>query len=211
MEDEVLALCELSNDLVYEKIPEDKLRYYIGESLKAGREAALPLEGRDILELYRENRIRIHYQDRSPGKFGVLLRGSAEMDEKECGVTLYRASIAELAGHAKSEGEPLLDYDGALRIHLAHEFYHFQEYRQGSVISARLDPVVTLRIGRYARTAHVRRCEEIAAHAFAKELLGLPVLPNYYDYLYLIDTGAMTKADFDKMLERRRALLKAGD
>ena len=38
--DEVLAMFELSNDLLFGKIPESRYRYYVEESLRLGREAA---------------------------------------------------------------------------------------------------------------------------------------------------------------------------
>ena len=38
--------------------------------------------------------------------------------------------------------------------------------------------------------------------AFAKECVGLPILPNYYDYAYLIREGKWTEAEFLEMLKR---------
>ena len=63
----------------------------------------------------------------------------------------------------------------------------------------------------WKRTAHIHRCGEIAAHAFAKEIAALPELPNLYDYLYLIYTGKMTSAQFDALLARMRAMLGADE
>jgi hypothetical protein len=207
MDDNTLALCELSNDLVYAKIPQEKLWYYISNSQESGRNAAREFRNCDVLKLYDEYHIRIKYLNKSTERFGILLRGSAILSQKECCVELYRTSITELAEHSKFDGGTLLDYDSALRIHLAHEFYHFLEYKKGITISMRLDPVQTLKLKLYARNVHVKRCEEIAAHAFAKELLKLPVLPNYYDYLYLIDCGKLTQFAFETMLEKNRSLL----
>ncbi len=207
MDDHALALCELSNDLIYGKIPKDKLSYYVSNSLLAGEDAAKKYQGSDIFELYRKNGIQINYLEKSSEQFGVMLRGNIVLSGKGCSVELYRESIRQLAAHSKTEDGAALNYDSALRIHLAHEFYHFLEYREGSTISMRLNPVKTLDLKFYSRRAHVRRCEEVAAHAFAKELLGLPVLPNYYDYLYLIDCGKLSRFKFETMLETNRKLL----
>ena len=38
--DEVLGMFELSNDLLFGRIPEDKYHYYVEEPLRLGREAA---------------------------------------------------------------------------------------------------------------------------------------------------------------------------
>lgn len=211
MDDNTLALCELSNDLVYAKIPKKKLQYYISRSLESGKSAAEKYKGCDIQELYKINNISIKYLDKSTEHFGVLLRGSAVLSKKECSVELYRSSIMELAEHSKLEGGNLLDYNTALAIHLAHEFYHFLEYVSGKPISMQLDAVQTFDFKLFTRSAHVRRCEEIAAHAFAKELLNLSVLPNYYDYLYLIDCGKMTQISFDNMIEKYHAILNLND
>ena len=59
MDERVLALCELSNDMLFHKIPREQLPFYVDESLKAGRETARTLAGRDVLELYRESGICI--------------------------------------------------------------------------------------------------------------------------------------------------------
>ena len=209
MDDNALALCELSNDLVYAKIPKDKLWYYISHSLEAGRDLAKEYQGNDIMTLYRENHIQINYLDKSTEKFGVMLRGNAVLSQKGCSVELYRESISLLAAHSRVEGGALLDYDTALWIHLAHEFYHYLEFKNGTTISMQLEPVKTINTKLFVRKAHVKRCEEIAAHAFAKELLKLPVLPNYYDYLYLIDCGKMTQIQFESMLKKNSELLHA--
>ena len=51
------------------------------------------------------------------------------------------------------------------------------------------------------RTGGILRCSEIAAHAFSKELTGISILPNYFDYAYLMAEGKVREADF---LERVR-------
>ena len=74
-------------------------------------------------------------------------------------------------------------------------------------IAEELEPVATMAILGFRRTAHISRCGEIAAHAFAKEQTGLAFLPNFYDYLYLMDTNQMTPAAFQSLTERMGALL----
>ena len=43
--DEVLGMFELSNDLLFGRIPEDKYHYYVEEPLRLGREAAEKVKG----------------------------------------------------------------------------------------------------------------------------------------------------------------------
>jgi hypothetical protein len=200
--DESLALLELSNDLLYHKIPEEKRKYYARESLEIGRKEARKYIDENIFGLYEKNHISIEYCKESKGVMGVVLRGQAVMGKTETKVELYPSSIQSLAEHSILDGEQQLDYNMAQRIHLAHEFFHFLEYSTGSFVSDRLEPVVTMKVFGWTRKANINRCSEIAAHAFAKELLHLPLLPNAYDYFYLIDTGKLQKDTFLQMISQ---------
>ncbi|HHX11752.1 MAG TPA: hypothetical protein GX731_02945 [Clostridiales bacterium] len=203
----ILALCELSNDLLFGKIPEDKISYYIDSSLAAGRAAAKEYAGMDIKELYHSNNIQIEYQKEHKGSFGVMLRGQAVMGKDETKVELYSSSIESLANNSYIYGSAPISYDLALNIHLAHEFFHFLEYKSINFVSDQLDTVVIMKIFALQRRAHIKRCSEIAAHGFAKELLQLQYLPNLYDYAYLINTGKMTDTDLTDMMSRMESIL----
>lgn len=205
MDDRVLALCELSNDLLFHKIPRERLIYYADASLEAGRSAAQSLRGQDVQELYQRNGIEIRYAGSGKQNYGVILRGQSVMEESHCGVDVYQDSIRELAAHSSWEGRGLTA-EQALDVHLAHEFFHIWEYREHRSIADELEPIVSMSFLGLKRKAHINRCGEVAAHAFAKELLGLPFLPNFYDYRYLIDTGAMTQMDFDNLIARMREI-----
>lgn len=206
MDDRVLALCELSNDLVFQKIPRERLAYYVDASLAAGRDAAEQFRGRDVGEVYRERGVAIDYAGSGKSGYGVILRGQSVMSKEGCRVEVYRDSINELAAHSAWEGGALTPEE-ATQAHLAHELFHIWEYQEGRSIVQELEPVVSASLLGWKRKSHVNRCCEVAAHAFAKELLGLPVLPNFYDYLYLIRTGKMDQEAFDGMIERMTALL----
>ena len=65
----------------------------------------------------------------------------------------------------------------------------------------KLEKVVTLRLLNFTRKARILRCSEIAANSFAKELLQLKELPNVYDYIYLINSGKMSKEQFIHMIK----------
>lgn len=206
MDDRVLALCELSNDLLFLKIPEKRLAYYVDSSLEAGRTAAALFRGQDIQELYRQNNIEVRYAGTGKQNYNVILRGQSAMDKKGCRVEVYKDSIAALALHSAWEGQSLTP-ELALEIHLAHEFFHIWEFQEERSIVDALEPITCVNFLGMKRTSHIHRCEEIAAHAFAKTLLELPVLPNLYDYLYLIGIGKMTQDAFQALIERMTALL----
>ena len=206
MDDRLLAMCELSNDLLFQKIPRQRLAWYVDRSLRAGREAAGLFAGCSIQELYRQHGVAIRYSGSGKHSYGVILRGQSVMGPDGCSVEIYRDSIQELAAHSAWNGTALTDGQ-ALDVHLAHEFFHIWEYLEGRSIAGELEPVTTLEFLGFRRTAHIGRCCEIAAHAFARELLALPFLPNFYDYLYLIDTGQMSREAFQALTDRMGTLL----
>ena len=210
MDDRILAMCELSNDLLFQKIPPERMGYYVDGALEAGRTAAAQFRGTDIRSLYQSGGIRIYRGGTGRKGYGVVLRGQATMSPEGCSVELYPDSIEELARHSGWEGRRLTGEE-ATEVHLAHEFFHIWEYQQHRSIVEELEGVVSFSLLGLKRRSHINRCGEIAAHAFAKELLSLPCLPNLYDYLYLIDTGKMARGDFEELCSRMERLLLGED
>ncbi|OUQ21858.1 hypothetical protein B5E84_00935 [Lachnoclostridium sp. An14] len=218
--DELLAMCELGEDLLYGRIPQGKQSYYVKESLRLGREAAARVKkscgSRPMEDLCREAGIRITYLEESGKRCGVSFRAQSEYGRDGSGeIVLYRGSIALLAEASGVHPELVISRDIALETHLAHEYFHYLEFASSGEISPPrtelygcgyvsdyLDPVELPGLFRRKRKAGILRCSEIAAHAFAKEYVGLPILPNYYDYAYLIREGKWTEAEFQEMLKR---------
>lgn len=226
--DEVLAMFELSNDLLIGKVSKERYPYYVRESLKLGREAARRVKEMwtalggtagtvDIFRLYEEAQIEIVYEEKSGEKYGVSFRAQSEYaKDGSASVMIYRQSIAELAGHSRSGGQTVeLTEDMALKIHLAHEYFHYLEYHSSDILDEKtrklynygfvsdyLEQVELTKIFGRRRTGGILRCSEIAAHAFAKELTGIEVLPNYFDYVYLMAEGRLSEADFSSQVQR---------
>lgn len=226
--DEVLAMFELSNDLLIGKVSKERYPYYVRESLNLGREAARRVKEMwtalggtagtvDIFRLYEEAQIEIVYEEKSGEKYGVSFRAQSEYaKDGSASVMIYRQSIAELAGHSRSGGQMVeLTEDMALKIHLAHEYFHYLEYHSSDILDEKtmklynygfvsdyLEQVELTKIFGRRRTGGILRCSEIAAHAFAKELTGIEVLPNYFDYVYLMAEGRLSEADFLSQVQR---------
>lgn len=216
--DMVLGMFELSNDLLYGRIPEDKYRYYVDESLRLGREAADKTRGiGDIFRLYKEAGIKIIFQDVSGENYGVSFRAQSEYGQDGgASVLIYKQSIADLAKHSKVlSQEAGMDEEQALQVHLAHEYFHYLEYHSAELkdektmgvyshgfVSDYLEQVSLMKVFGRKRSAGILRCSEIAAHAFARELTDLAVLPNYYDYTYLIANGKLLSEDFYSQVNR---------
>ena len=218
--DEALAMFELSNDLLVGKIAKERYPYYVNASLNLGREAAGRVKESgtvDIFQPYEEAGMEIIYEEKSGEQYGVSFRAQSEYGKDgSAKVMIYRQSIAELAKHSR---EVELTEEEALRIHLTHEYFHYLEYHSSEIrdertmkyyehgfVSDYLEPVELSRIFGRRRTGGILRCSEIAAHAFAKELIGISILPNYFDYAYLMAEGKVREADFLERVKEYEAL-----
>ncbi|MFR2853730.1 hypothetical protein [Hungatella sp.] len=207
--DEVLGMFELSNDLLFGRIPEDKYRYYVEEPLRLGREAAEKVKGAGgIFALYEEAGIEIIYQEASGENYGVSFRAQSEYGKDgSAKVLMYKQSIAELAKHSC---DYVIGEEEALAVHHAFIIWvsqreikddRTQPYYSHGFVSDYLEPVQLVKLFGRRRQAGILRCSEIAAHAFAKEMMGLEILPNYYDYTWLMAGGKLRREDF---LEKAR-------
>jgi hypothetical protein len=205
VDDRPLALCELSLDLLFGKIPQAKIPYFTDGSLQAGHDAAKAFLGANVRDLCKERGIAIRTRKGGNSAFGVTLRGLSEMGPDGFKIEIYEDSLASMAETCGFE------YAQAESAHLAHEFFHFLECESGTPVPQRLGKVETFRLLGLTRKAYINRASEAAAHAFAKTLLGLPVLPNYYDYLYLISNGKMTQETFDLKIKEMERLLASAD
>lgn len=202
LDDTILAFCELEQDLLYDRIQEEKRREYVVASLQIGREKAIEYCGKNIFEIYKKHGISIVYHEGTKGTMGVMLRGQAVMSAQEKKVELYRSSIESLANNSNIGAVEGLSYEQALQIHLAHEFFHYLEFMEGKTVAEELPPVLLPKLFVWKRYGRINRCSEISAHAFVKALLNLPYLPNAYDYFYLIRTGKMREEDFYRLYQK---------
>ena len=62
--DEIMSLAELREDQYYKKIPEDKIRYYVNESIKLGKEVANHILNtfgeKSVIEICEEKKLKLH-------------------------------------------------------------------------------------------------------------------------------------------------------
>lgn len=206
LSDEVLGCMELRQDPLFHKIPPANIPYYVHESLQAGRLAAAAYKGHGIRELCRNN--GLHYEiTEASGKFhNVSFRAQIDFAKKPPEIILYASSLkgmqtvckdvlGELSGTAETDLDLLVD------IHLAHEFYHWLEYRDKVFTNEKLETIVVFKLGPFTKKSSVVQCCEIAAHAFCKELLDLPCLPNLLDYAYLIREMQLPAEEFLQQID----------
>lgn len=190
------AFLELQQDLFFNKIPKEKYRYFIEESIKQGTNVYEEYKGEDILDLYEKNNIQVVIDPGDGEFYKVRLRAQFEFDKAgNHKVYIYRKSIDELAKHIG------MDFDTIMKMYLSHEFFHYDEMTKNRVVANQLDSVERAKILGKKLYARVNRTSEIGAHIFAMLMMDLPYMPNYYDYLYLISLGELSSS----YLENREA------
>lgn len=203
LSDKVLAYAELKNDLLFNKIPKDKICYYINQSLWMGKDKAIQYKHMNLQQMCHDKGLKIEVVAKSGKFYGVRFRAEINFSKRENVIKIYKDSLEELMDSCNrlNFSEDKLTYEDILNIHLAHEFYHYLEYAQGKYTNEMLDKVDTIDLGFYKKKATILKCSEIAAHMFCKELLGLKYLPNFYDYLYLIDSGKTSLKNFEMLID----------
>lgn len=191
--DEFLAYLELKQDILFHKIPEKDILFYIEKSLKIGSDCALKIGRRDIENLYAENDILIKEEAHDGVFFKVQMRAQFESDRKGNNlVYLYNQSIIQLAE------ENHIDVKEMKRIILAHEFFHYLESKEKTHVYDQFLPIETTKFLMFSQKVHIRRTSEIASNAFAKYLLNLKHLPNFYDYQYLLNSKQISVNEIEE-------------
>lgn len=179
--DEAFAFSDLKEDLVYGRIPRERRRYYIDFGLRMGREAARCCRGAGLEEILGRDGVSV-VRVEAPSPSG--LHAQICYDGKNRRVDLFcdtaRTLSRALEGSGAEQTPRQLE-----QLFLAHEFYHWLEYSSATPTSSLCDRVEWRVLGLFPRSVSVRRTEEIAAFAFAKELCGLSVHPKAMDYVLL--------------------------
>ncbi|ALC80367.1 MULTISPECIES: hypothetical protein [Bacillus] len=204
LDDQLLAYLELKKDLLFHRIPSDKIYYYVTRSLEIGRKKAQSFLHKDIKSLCKQNQLEIEISD-SIGVFHqVKFRAEIIFTKKKSKIKIYKPSLVELIEAYNLISETELTYQDVLSIHLAHEFYHYLEYREKQFTNELLDKVDALKIGPYKKKSTVVSCSEIAAHSFCKELIGIDFLPNLFDSIYLVHKNMWTVQDFENHFRKTK-------
>ena len=199
--DEFLAYLELKQDMLFHKIPDEKIPYYVSSSLEKGRNMALKYQGETLEGMFNTLNILVSPAKNNGSFYKVKFRAQFEVDSKgNKEIIVYNQSIQELAD------KNLITFENMKKIVLAHELFHFLEESFGEVVSEELEAIETFKIFGFSRKAKISRTSEVAANAFAKKFLKLKYLPNYFDYQYLLTTHQMTESDFEGGYEEFKKL-----
>ena len=180
----ILGLQMLAEDPQAGRIPLPDRADRVRAALDDGRNHAVAASGRwgkDPDFIARACGVPVTDSDAMSG-FGTTLV-FAEYSTRQPGITLYSSAIAqldrrlaELPGHVIGHARALF---------LAHELYHHLDCTDPRGPIARRHPVTIFRLSRWRWTSGVRALAEIAAGAFAQQLLGLSFHPKTLDLLLL--------------------------
>ena len=171
-DDRFLAYLELRKDTFFHKIPTEKIRYYIDGALAYGKQLAVTVDFVDSSELC--DRLGVTVIKEITGKTETV-RGTLELVKNKKTIRMYQQSLRQVA---RDHNITLAQLEEAV---LLHELFHLLEEQTRST-TEQLERIETMQFLGFKRTAAVRQTREIAAHAFVKERMQLPFLPNYWDY-----------------------------
>ncbi|MGL5378442.1 hypothetical protein [Clostridium sp.] len=185
-----LSLLDLMEDNIFHKIPKYKITYYINESIKIGKEEAKKYRDKDLSQILKENSVEVIVKPKRPNSKYVDLRAEINFTDKKREIILYENSIDELYNSLKN-GNSNITKKKVIDIHLAHEFYHYLEFKSKNFTNEKLDKIESFKLGPFKLKSTIVKTKEIAAHAFCKELLGMRIHPKELDYIYLIKKGKL--------------------
>ncbi|GAB6991782.1 hypothetical protein [Paenibacillus pini] len=198
LSDEMLAYAELTQDPLFHKIPKDQISYYVESSLDQGRQMGAHYAGISVRECCKREGLAFEITSKSGTFHQVSFRAQIDFAKKPPEIVIYSSSLVEMQQALETllgrEESP--DIDELIDIHLAHEFFHYLEYKSGHFTNELLKPIDVFKLGFYTKRSSVVKSSEIAAHAFCKEMMGLPYLPNLLDYVYLIENKQMSLEQF---------------
>ena len=176
-DDRFLAYLELRKDTFFHKIPTEKIRYYIDGALAYGKQLAVTADFVDPSELC--DRLGVMVIKEITGKTETV-RGTLELVKNKKTIRMYQQPLRQIA---HDHNITLAQLEEAV---LLHELFHLLEEQTRST-TEQLERVETMQFLGFKRTAAVRQTREIAAHAFVKERMQLPFLPNYWDYSWDVE------------------------
>ena len=177
VDDRFLAYLELRKDTFFHKIPTEKICYYIDGALAYGKQLAVTADFVDSSELC--DRLGVMVIKEITGKTETV-RGTLELVKNKKTIRMYQQPLRQIA---RDHNITLAQLEEAV---LLHELFHLLEEQTRST-TEQLERVETMQFLGFKRTAAVRQTREIAAHAFVKERMQLPFLPNYWDYSWDVE------------------------
>lgn len=204
-----LALAQAMAEPSLLRADKDDLLPFVDACLAAGRDRAAQWRGADPQgALAGLGYVVRRTGGLSPGSrpgFHLCAMTRAGADGAGGTVELYVDEVAAKR-RALAELGVVLGEEELLRMHLAHELYHALEFSHGPMTPEAVPPVRVL--GLFGLRERRPACaSEIAAHAFARRLTGIPICPQLVDALALMGEGSLSRCALLSQVRRARRAL----
>jgi hypothetical protein len=184
---QALGLLQLREDPQYPRVPADERIALVEAALEDGRSLAgrtRDLWGQDAAAIAVRCDVPVIRSEDDAGFGSVIVY--AHYAARPPSITLYLPAILQLDRLIAKRGTRVCRSIGStMPIFLAHELYHHFDCLRGSVRLSRRYAVKIFSIGPWHWTSGLSSLAEIAAGAFAQQLLGLPFHPKLLDLLML--------------------------
>ena len=184
MRAEELGLLQLRNDPQYPRIPAERRAALVEAALDDGRSLAdrtRDLWGDVPAIIAARCDVPIIRVEDDAGFGSVVVY--ADYTPLTPSITLYLPAIRRLDRLIAGHSAQACAIGSTVPIFLAHELYHHFDCLRGSDRLSRRHAVKIFGIGRWHWTSGLSSLAEIAAGAFAQQLLGLPFHPKLLDLL----------------------------
>lgn len=180
----IIGYVELTEDIVFRKIPTDTRGKFVIGAIDIGRETARNIAdetGTKYPVLIAEKiGAKVVISDKENVQGTLLIR--SEYDPKLRTIFVYEGSLSPLRDSIRRHKlEQVFSIEDITAVHVAHELFHHIETTRIGLVSRKFK-VDTLNWGGFRIKSGVRTLTEIAAHSFAKTLLNLNFYPALLDY-----------------------------
>jgi len=180
---QALGMLQLREDPQYSRIPPDRRMALVEAALDDGRAMADRIReewGQDPAAIAARYNVPVIRSVDEAGFGSVIVY--AEYVARPSSITLYVPAIRRLDRLVAERDVPM---GSSLPMFLAHELYHHFDCLRGKARLSRRHAVRIFSVGSWHWTSGLSSLSEIAAGAFAQQLLGLPFHPRLLDSLLL--------------------------
>ncbi len=179
-----LGLAALSSDVQFHRIPEALRGEWVEVALEDGRclaKRACQQCSNDPFVVAAGCNVPIIESHTEAGFGSTVIY--AEYAVSPPSITLYTPAISRLDALIAKPSRFDWGIERTTPVFLAHELYHHFDCMRGKEALIRRHRVSILKLGRWTWTAGLSTLPEIAAGAFARQLLGLAFHPKLLDVL----------------------------
>jgi hypothetical protein len=179
-----LGLLALSSDVQFHRIPEAQRGKWVELALQDGRclaQRACQQWGSDPFVVAARCNIPIIDSHTEAGFGSTVIY--AEYAVSPPSITFYTPAIRRLDALIAKHSRFHWGIDQTTPVFLAHELYHHFDCMRGKEALIRRHRVSIVKLGRWTWSAGLSTLPEIAAGAFAQQLLGLAFHPKLLDVL----------------------------